>query len=95
MTENSLEEKDFTQDGSEVKTRVLRKLWSHLDQNFHKYSEANQIKIMMALCTKDMPQQFEGVSAETKIIIIRDSEKKELDLRPEISHVGREISFNS
>jgi len=42
-----------------VRGEVLNKSWSYLRDNFHKFSEANKIKIALALTTKNIPQQFD------------------------------------
>ena len=96
MEQKVLEENkiDYSMDGAETKTRVLRKLWSHLDQNFHKYSEPNQIKIMIALCTKDMPTQLDGQSQQTIINIIKAQTSEEKQKESIVEH-GRRLSINT
>ena len=39
-----------------VKEILLGKCWSFFNDNFHKFSNNNKIKIGLALCCKDFPQ---------------------------------------
>ena len=43
-----------------IKELFLGKCWAYLDDNFHKFSEENKIKIALALTTKDLPQEMLG-----------------------------------
>ena len=43
-----------------VKELLVGKTWGYLNDNFHKFSEANKIKIALALCVKDLPTQLDG-----------------------------------
>lgn len=43
-----------------IKQEVISKCWSYLRDNFHKFNETNQIKIALALATKDIPQEIIG-----------------------------------
>lgn len=58
-----------------VRQRVIEKMWSYLDTTFQNFSEANKIKIIVALLGKTIPQQVEPTSTpiETKVVIIRDT----------------------
>ena len=42
------------------KKELLKKGWTYLFENFHKFNEDNKIKIALTLCVKDMPTQLEG-----------------------------------
>lgn len=48
----------------------------YLIDNFHKFTEANKIKVASAICTKYIPQKFEGEGMETKIVIIRSDKQQ-------------------
>jgi hypothetical protein len=50
-----------------IKELLLRRSWSYLYDNFHKFNEANRIKIALTLVTKDIPQQIEGNVVYTKM----------------------------
>lgn len=50
-----------------VRQKVLSKLWEYVDQNFHKFSEPNKLKVVVALCAKSMPQVIEGNYSVTKL----------------------------
>ena len=43
-----------------MKELLLKKSWAYLHDNFHKFSEDNQIKIALTLAAKDIPQKVEG-----------------------------------
>ena len=43
-----------------VKELLLNKTWEYLNENFHKFTETNKIKIALALCTKNLPTEIQG-----------------------------------
>jgi len=92
MEQKVLEQNSY--ETHETKSRVLHKLWDHLDKNFHKYTEANQIRIMVALCTKDMPTQLDGQSQQTIINIIKAQTGEEKQ-KESIVENGRRLSINT
>jgi len=49
-----------TNEQKKSKKELLEKGWTYLNDNFHKFTEENRIKIALALCTKDMPTQLSG-----------------------------------
>ena len=42
------------------KKSLLSKGWTYLNDNFHKFTEDNKIRIALELVKKDMPTQIEG-----------------------------------
>ena len=38
-----------------VREEVLTKCWNYLNNNFHKFSETNKIKVALILAQKSMP----------------------------------------
>jgi len=42
-----------------VKTKVIENAWNYVFENFHKFTNANKIKVVLAIITKDMPSQLE------------------------------------
>lgn len=80
-------------DNLDVKTRVIHKMWEYIDQNFHKFSENNQIKVSLALVKKDMPTQLEGEVSETIINIIK-AQTSEDKPKESIVENGRRLSIN-
>lgn len=59
---------------SSIRNAVLTKCWDYLNRHFDNFTEANKIKVSIALLTKDMPQSDGGDSKpETKVVIIRES----------------------
>ena len=42
------------------KRSLLHKGWTYLNDNFHKFTEDNKIRIALELVKKDMPTMIEG-----------------------------------
>lgn len=64
-----------------LKEKVLDLCWSYLHENFHKFNEANKIKVSMALCTKNIPQKLEGAFQVTQMpAITKDGKPLEFDV---------------
>ncbi len=64
-----------------VRQRVLEKLWGYVDENFHKFTDANKLKIVVALCAKSMPQIIEGNYSVTKMPSVKvELKEQELNL---------------
>jgi hypothetical protein len=42
-----------------IKELFVGKCWEYLNDNFHKFTEANKIKIALTLATKDIPMALE------------------------------------
>ena len=60
-----------TQKEKSVKELLLGKTWEYLNDNFHKFKQAQKIKIALTLCSKDIPQEIEhsgGVTIEMPTI---------------------------
>jgi hypothetical protein len=38
-------------------------------ENFHKFNDSNKIKVALALCTKDIPQEIKGEMVKNYTII--------------------------
>ena len=74
-----------------IKELFLGKCWEYLDNNFHKFSEANKIKVVLALCTKNVAQEVEGVTAQ-QIIVMNDIRKQEEPLRFNIGSPTAEVT---
>jgi len=68
-----------------VKSLFIAKCWKYLDDNFHKFSEGNRIKISLELCKKDIPQQIEGEIKYTSMAVIKvETDPMELDLGEDV-----------
>ena len=61
------------------KELFLGKCWEYLDDNFHKFGQANKIKIALALAQKDLPQEVKGLSQQ--IVVMNEILKSEKPLR--------------
>jgi len=59
-----------------VKQRVIENCWNYVDMNFGKFTEANKIKVALAIMTKDMPTQLSG-EVMKQIINITSNGKSE------------------
>jgi len=66
-----------------IKELFVGKCWSYLNDNFHKFSQTNKIKIALALTTKDLPTQLDGELVKNQIVVIRNE--------CEIKNVAREV----
>ena len=62
-----------------IKELFIGKCWEYLNNNFHKFTETNKIKIALELCKKDLPTHIEGenLGGDTKIIIVHPKEVTE------------------
>jgi len=58
---------------------AIGKLWQEIVDNFHKYSEANKIKLMAAVLGKDVPQHttIDGNYNVTKMPTVKLQEKEQ------------------
>lgn len=43
-----------------IREKVLGMMWTYVQDNFHKFSEANKIALAKALLGKNIPQQLDG-----------------------------------
>lgn len=59
-----------------LKELVLGKCWEYINDNFHKFNEANKIKVALALLQKSMPTVVEGdgLKGPQQIVVIRSKE---------------------
>jgi hypothetical protein len=53
---------------------LINKCKLYFNENFHKFSETNKIKVGLAILTKSMPTQVEGElkGDGTKVVIIKE-----------------------
>lgn len=72
-----------------VREIVIEKCWSYLNDNFHKLTEANKIKVAIAISTKNIPQKVEGM--DQKQIVIMGEIKRE-DGAPKRYNIGSDLS---
>lgn len=54
-----------TPQGEKTTQELLQKCRSYLNDNFHKFSQANKIRISLALIQKSMPLEVEGAIEHT------------------------------
>lgn len=54
-----------TQEEQFAKKDLLRKCYSYLRDNFHKFKQEKQIKIALELVKKDLPNKVEGEGLQT------------------------------
>lgn len=51
---------DISKREKTIKQLFVGICWEYLNNNFHKFTETNKIKIALELCKKDLPTQLEG-----------------------------------
>jgi hypothetical protein len=59
---------EITKEQKRCREDVLKKCWSYLRDNFHKFNQANKIKVALALCTKDLLD--DGINGSIRQLII-------------------------
>ena len=69
-----------------VREQVLNKCWDYLNCHFSNFSEANKIKIALALGQKSMPQQIEQ---EIKVTMMSDIKLNGKSLEIDIGKYNR------
>jgi hypothetical protein len=52
-----------------VREKVIDNCWAYLYDNFHKFTEPNKLKVILAICPKNIPQKIEGVSPQQTVIM--------------------------
>ena len=66
-----------------LKDKVIDKCWAYLNANFDNFSDNNKLKILIALCTKSIPQEVTGeVNHTVEMPVIK------LGSRPLEFHIG-------
>ena len=63
-----------------IKQLFLGKCWEYLDNNFHKFSDDNKIKIALTLVAKDIPQEVQGLNLNN-IVMMNEIKKGDNPLR--------------
>lgn len=67
----------MTKEEKGYKERVVRKCWEYLNDNFHKFSEANKLRVSLELVKKDMPTHVEGLeSLQSRLIVVYPSKEE-------------------
>jgi hypothetical protein len=56
-----------TKEEKTYKELLKNKTWKYLNDNFHKFSQSNKIKVALAICTKDMPTEITGAEGASLI----------------------------
>ena len=52
-----------------IKELFIGKCWGYLNDNFHKFSESNKIRIALALAQKDIPQEMTGMDMRQVVVM--------------------------
>ena len=66
-----------------IKELFVGKCWEYLNENFHKFTDTNKIKIALELCKKDMPQEVSGMDMKN-IVVMGEIKKNNEPLRYDI-----------
>lgn len=76
--------------------RLYEMCYDYLIDNFHKFTDANKLKVSLSLATKMAPSEVEGgigAHSDTKIIIIRpDSKNTKESSEAEISIIRPSVA---
>lgn len=67
---------------------VIGRCWEYLDDNFHKFSEANKIRICLALVQKDIPTKMEGAVTFNRMPSVKINDKP---LEVNIGNLGNPV----
>lgn len=62
-----------------IKELFIGKCWEYLNDNFHKFTENNKIKVALTLAQKDIPQEVQGLSQQ--IVVMNEIIKSGKPLR--------------
>ena len=71
---------DISKQEKSIRTLFIGKCWSYLHDNFHKFNDTNKIKIALALATKDIPTEVEGMNMQN-IVMMGEIKKNAEPLR--------------
>lgn len=58
-----------------IKNQVIQNSWNYILENFHKFTEANKIKVVLAIISKDMPTKLEGGLSFTNMPVVKEDGK--------------------
>jgi len=61
-----------------VKQRVIDNCWNYVNDNFHKFTDTNKVKVALAIITKDMPTQVTGDVMKQIINIVSNGKSEGL-----------------
>jgi hypothetical protein len=70
-----MSEVDHVKKSLGVRERVIEKIWAYLDDNFHKFTEVNRMKIILAIAPKNIPQTVDGNIVYTSMSVIKIQEQ--------------------
>lgn len=76
-----------------IKELFLGKCWAYLDDNFHKFSEQNKIKVVLALCTKNVAQEVEGMNHQ-QIVMMGEIKRGGEPLRFNFNEASSDLQNN-
>ena len=68
---------DISRHEKAIKELFIGKCWEYLCNNFHKFNEANRIKIALELCKKNIPTELAGELAVTQMPKVTIGEKEQ------------------
>ena len=77
-----------------VRELFIDKCWSYLNDNFHKFTQPNQIKIALALAQKNIPQEHTGSVTVNHMpqVILEDGKPLEPNVGAPIETTGKSNS---
>ena len=73
-----------------IKELFIGNCWQYLNDNFHKFTETNKIKVALEIVKKNIPQQIEGEVKVTTMPTIKTGDSR-LGLLPLELKIGDDI----
>ena len=52
-----------------VREKVIDKCWDYLYRHFENFNDVNKLKVILAICPKNIPQKVEGISPQQTVIM--------------------------
>ena len=73
-----------------IKELFIGKCWVYLNDNFHKFTETNKIKVALELCKKDVAVDLNIATPNIKIVWEADGKTTEITPQPVAGMDGQE-----
>ena len=73
-----------------IKELFIGKCWDYLNDNFHKFTDDNKLKVALELCKKNLPQEIEG-NINTNIVMMGTIKKGNEEMEFRIGDPSRDV----
>jgi hypothetical protein len=57
-----------------IRHKVIDNCWEWLNSNFSKLTEQNKIKVVLAICGKNVPQEVISNARDMNVVIVKNGE---------------------